>query len=99
MIYNLTSSSKHNAEWEVISEDQYIQKFKLKVLGSKALEDVEKSSYVYIVTLNRNPMMPMIYLIVPTVIISVFNNLAYLIPGNGGIFFNKTYFFVFFVKT
>ena len=85
MNYNFSLKEKKNMAWSVISYSDEIKPFKAQVLSSDNLEEIEKSEYSYTVTLQRNPASPVIYLIVPTVIISIFNNLAYLIPGNGGI--------------
>ncbi len=85
MNYNFSLKDKENMAWTVISNSDEIKPFKAKVLSSDNLKEIEKSEYSYIVTLQRNPTSPVMYLIVPTVIISIFNNLAYLVPGNGGL--------------
>ena len=84
MEFNLSLDLNENAEWKVISQFQLIRIHKVKGILTGELKEINKSLFHYTVNLQRNPTSSMLYLIIPTVIISIFNNFAYFIPGNKG---------------
>ena len=65
------------------SEDEVIVSPLSIPIGDSILS-VNKSHYVLKVEVNRNPRTGVIYVIIPTVIISIVNNFAYIVPMEGG---------------
>lgn len=80
-----TSLYKDNPMWTFTGVEDKVIVTELSYPIGNSIQILNKSHYILEVELTRNPRTGILYVIIPTVIISIFNNFAYIVPMEGGI--------------
>ncbi len=75
---------KNSSEWEMMSQNRTIDQVTVYTVNNDSFEEQKKSRFTYYVELRRNPSQPIAYVVIPTVLISSFNIIAYILPSNSG---------------
>lgn len=70
--------------WGYLGAEDEVIVSPLSIPIGDSMLSVNKSHYVLKVEVSRNPYIGILYVIVPTVIISIFNNFGYIVPMEGG---------------
>ena len=79
-----SSLYKDNPMWGYLGSEDEVFVSPLTIPIGYSLLSLNKSHYVLKVKVSRNPRTGILYVIIPTVIISIFNNFAYIVPMEGG---------------
>ena len=81
---NLETNS--NPAWNIIEENEEIAEDEFYSIVEGAVSKGKFSKLIYTVTLKRQPLTAIVYVICPTVAISSFNIISFVLPTGEGIF-------------
>ena len=79
----MNSAKDSNPAWNIEGEYAKIEDLSVNQLVGKRLQVIQKSLLNYTITLERQPRPAFMYIIIPTIAITVFNLISLLLPGGG----------------
>ena len=85
MNYSLDASRDTNPAWEFKTSFLEIAELDVPLLVEGHITNAEKSVFTYTIVLQRQPRTAIVYIILPTVAISIFNLLSLLLPSGEGL--------------
>ena len=84
----LDASRDTNPAWEFKTSFLEIAEIDVPLLVEGQITNAEKSVFTYTIVLQRQPRTAIVYIILPTVAISIFNLLSLLLPSGEGLPYN-----------
>ena len=82
----VTNADNSNSAWDIVNQYLEITQEEIFNLKERALSQGNLSKLIYSVTLRRQPITAIVYVICPTVAISTFNMISFVLPTGEGIF-------------
>ena len=80
----LGASRDNNPAWNIVGNFTEIEELDVQQLRDHRITLSEKSVFKYIIVLQRQPRTAIVYVILPTVAITIFNLLSLLLPSGEG---------------
>ena len=80
----VTNADNSNSAWDIVNQYLEITQEEIFNLKERALSQGNLSKLIYSVTLRRQPITAIVYVICPTVAISTFNMISFVLPTGEG---------------